>query len=59
MKPSSVMGITKRFCEILVFNESLKNPKTIYSSVRFGNVIGSSGSVIPKFLEQINLEQTH
>ena len=55
VKPSSVMGITKRFCEILVFNESLKNPKTIYSSVRFGNVIGSSGSVIPKFLEQINL----
>ena len=55
VNPSSIMGITKRFCEILVYNESIKNPKSIYSSVRFGNVIGSSGSVIPKFLKQINL----
>ena len=50
------MGFSKRICEILTYLESskLKSKNTIYSSVRFGNVIGSSGSVIPKFLEQLN-----
>lgn len=56
VKPSNVMGFSKRICEILTYLESskLKSKNTIYSSVRFGNVIGSSGSVIPKFLEQLN-----
>lgn len=52
VNPTSVMGATKRFGEYLVmaFNE-LK--KTTFLSVRFGNVLGSRGSVLPIFLEQL------
>ena len=52
INPSSVMGATKRVCEELlkIFNQ--KN-KTMFISVRFGNVLGSRGSVIPLFKEQI------
>jgi len=52
VKPLSVMGMTKRVGEYIAqsFNE---NSKTQYISVRFGNVLGSRGSVIPIFLEQI------
>lgn len=52
VRPSSVMGATKKICELIVQNFDSKG-KTKFVSVRFGNVLGSSGSVIPKFMEQI------
>jgi len=47
-----VMGATKRIAELLIRTINEKN-KTVFAAVRFGNVIGSNGSVVPKFLEQI------
>lgn len=52
VRPSSVMGATKRICELLVQNFD-KRSNTEYVAVRFGNVLGSSGSVVPKFIGQI------
>jgi len=57
VRPSSVMGATKRIAELLIKDMArkaeLSNHTTIFSMVRFGNVIGSSGSVLPLFEEQI------
>jgi UDP-N-acetylglucosamine 4,6-dehydratase len=55
VRPTNVMGTTKRVCELIAQNIKQKYPhaKTEIAAVRFGNVIGSSGSVIPKFKEQI------
>ena len=54
VRPTNVMGATKRIAEMLVHSYSVSpGTKTIYSMVRFGNVLGSSGSVIPLFKEQI------
>lgn len=54
VRPTSVMGATKRCCELLLQarHQTADNNCRI-SSVRFGNVLGSSGSVVPRFLEQI------
>jgi FlaA1/EpsC-like NDP-sugar epimerase len=52
VRPSNVMGASKRLCEILIQSYNLKST-TKFSAVRFGNVLGSSGSVIPKFKKQI------
>lgn len=51
VRPTSVMGLTKRVAELVV--KSLQNGSTVYVSVRFGNVLGSNGSVVPIFKEQI------
>ncbi|MEY2365309.1 nucleoside-diphosphate sugar epimerase/dehydratase [Lysinibacillus capsici] len=53
VSPSCIMGMTKRIAELIV-NEKNNHSSTKYSSVRFGNVLGSSGSVVPLFKEQIN-----
>jgi FlaA1/EpsC-like NDP-sugar epimerase len=49
--PTSVMGVTKRVAELIV--KSLQEGRTKFVSVRFGNVLGSNGSVIPVFKRQI------
>lgn len=52
VNPTNVMGATKRMCEIIVRCAS-ENGNVKYSSTRFGNVLGSAGSVIPLFKRQI------
>jgi len=53
VKPASAMGKTKRVGEILMSHLNSVHPNTQFISVRFGNVLGSQGSVIPLFREQI------
>lgn len=53
VNPKSVLGYTKRISEKIILAYSGYNTQTIFSIVRFGNVIGSSGSVIPLFKRQI------
>ena len=54
VRPSNVMGATKRFAEIIIQSINEKSTTTKFSMVRFGNVMNSSGSVIPLFLDQIS-----
>ncbi len=51
--PTSVMGATKRIAEKLLLSVQQEYPQTKYMAVRFGNVLGSRGSVVPKFEKQI------
>ncbi|WP_347312606.1 polysaccharide biosynthesis protein [Defluviimonas sp. SAOS-178_SWC] len=53
VRPASVMGASKRLAELVVQGQAAQPGNTIFSIVRFGNVLGSSGSVIPLFQEQI------
>ncbi len=53
VNPTNVMGATKRAAELVVSAMAAEHPGTKFMAVRFGNVLGSSGSVIPKFKEQI------
>ena len=52
VKPTNIMGATKRIVEMIIHSKN-QNSHTRFMAVRFGNVIGSSGSVIPIFQEQI------
>ena len=53
VNPSSVMGATKRLAEKVLRQEQRHYPATAFMAVRFGNVLGSRGSVVPKFELQI------
>src|SRR5690606_41742403 len=53
VRPTNVMGASKRIAELVVQDMAHRHPDTHFSIVRFGNVLGSSGSVIPLFKEQI------
>ena len=53
VNPPNIMGATKRLCEMIVQDMATKSESTKYVAVRFGNVLGSRGSVIPLFKKQI------
>ena len=53
VRPTNIMGASKRLAEMVLRALAAANPGTKFSMVRFGNVLGSSGSVVPKFRQQI------
>lgn len=53
VRPTNIMGATKRLAELVVQDLQTRSEKTKFSMVRFGNVLGSSGSVLPLFEQQI------
>jgi FlaA1/EpsC-like NDP-sugar epimerase len=53
VRPTNIMGATKRFSELVLQEFAKSKPGIVFSMVRFGNVLGSSGSVVPLFRKQI------
>ena len=54
VRPTNIMGASKRICEMIVQTYAKRSHDTRFAAVRFGNVLGSNGSVIPLFLKQID-----
>jgi FlaA1/EpsC-like NDP-sugar epimerase len=53
VRPTNVMGASKRIAELIFQAAALRHPGCVYAMVRFGNVLGSSGSVVPLFRRQV------
>jgi len=54
VRPANVMGASKRLAELVVQDLATRHANTVFTMVRFGNVLGSSGSVVPLFQDQIS-----
>lgn len=54
VRPTNIMGASKRLAELIVQDAAARSESSVFAMVRFGNVLGSSGSVVPLFREQVN-----